>query len=276
MQAETQIPTTPPLSGANAVDRINAALQTITTDFSGSDDPAALAWPFARWADTANGRWKIRNAAGTAWIDLGPLLQEGEDPADGALFASQAWVAKQVATALDPAVLGWLSQPIGVPLPLWDHITGVTLPPTDDPRFRYIVLTADDDYNDGVLTDESVTGSAPLVQATAVIDLEDSPLHGQTIHLINTERRFLRAGGSGVVEADALQNITGAMSTLVLAGSSGTSSGAFSLTGSASGFFTSGASGNARGVQFDSANVARTDTETRPKNVGATYYMRVL
>src|SRR5690606_2518045 len=104
-----------------------------------------------------------------------------------------------------------LAIPIGVPLPIWTHITGVDEPPTDNPAFRFIKLTASDSYNDGVLTSESVSGSAPLINATAVIDYSNSPLHGRTVRLINTERRVLRAGESGLPQDDALQNIVGGL-----------------------------------------------------------------
>src|SRR5690606_23096161 len=88
-------------------------------------------------------------------------------------------------------------------------MSGCPLPPTDNPNFRFIKLTAGDAYNTGVLTAESVTGTAPLVQATAQISLAGSPVNGATVHLINTERSGLRAGDSGTFQQDALQNITG-------------------------------------------------------------------
>ncbi|WP_336235755.1 glycine-rich domain-containing protein [Achromobacter dolens] len=102
MQENSQVSTTPPLSGVDLVDQINTGLQTIATDFSGSDDPAALAWPYARWADTGSGRWRMRNAAGSAWIDLGPLVAEDATPVDGALFASQGWVLARTIPTFAP------------------------------------------------------------------------------------------------------------------------------------------------------------------------------
>lgn len=93
MQEDTQLPTTPPLSGADLVDKINAALQTLGTNFSGADDPASLAWAYATWADTGNMRLKRRNGANSAWVDLGPLLTEMAAKSDisgllpGATFA---------------------------------------------------------------------------------------------------------------------------------------------------------------------------------------------
>jgi hypothetical protein len=99
-------------------------------------------------------------------------------------------------TALIPNLF-WLTQPLGVPIPIFAHLfDGVLdgLPPKDDPRFRYVYLVAGvSSYNDPVLINETVTGSSPEITATAQINDPGSPFHGKTIHLIGTERRFLRA-----------------------------------------------------------------------------------
>jgi len=75
MQAATQLPTAPPLSGADLVTKVNAALQTLGTNFAGPDDPAAIAWAFSTWADTANMLLKRRNAANSAWVVEATLLR---------------------------------------------------------------------------------------------------------------------------------------------------------------------------------------------------------
>src|SRR3546814_480124 len=90
--APIQVSTTSPLPGAQLVNETNAALQALGTNFSGVTDPAANAGPYMVWADTGTGRRRMRNGAGTAWIDLGPLAAEAAEPIDGALMASQAWV----------------------------------------------------------------------------------------------------------------------------------------------------------------------------------------
>ena len=180
--------------------------------------------------------------------------------------------------------LRWQMLPLGMKFTIDTHTTGVPVPPTDNPNYRYIKLTASDSYNTGVLTSESVSGSAPLVQATALISDPSSPMNGQTVQLINTERRVIRAGSSGTVEADAMQRITGDWSRMVSTVPPIRSditiepSGAFGRTA----FSGSGPGGisfsqNGAGLTFDSSGSpgARTADETRPKNIGADYYMRI-
>lgn len=177
----------------------------------------------------------------------------------------------------------WQLLPLGMKFPIDTHTTGVPVPPTDNPNYRYIKLTASDSYNTGVLTSESVSGSAPLVQATAVINDAASPMNGQTVRLINTEGRVIRAGSSGTVLADALQNITGVFDIGV------GNNGGRAIAGSASGAFQinkitqTAYLGNTAfssadytgGVNIDASRVARTANETRAKSLGADYFMRI-
>jgi hypothetical protein len=74
-QEAVQITATPPLPGLQLVQEANKALETIATDFAGSTDPAAMAWPYSTWADTGAGTLKRRNAAGSAWVIEGRLLR---------------------------------------------------------------------------------------------------------------------------------------------------------------------------------------------------------
>lgn len=172
----------------------------------------------------------------------------------------------------------WAMQPIGVPVPLLDNLVGVAAPPTNK-DYRYIKLTASDAYNTGVLTGQSVSGTAPLVVATAVINLAGSPLNGRAVNLINTERRFLRAGNAGSVENDQMQKIVGAFGDLWTNSGNRVGTGAVRASGSPAANNTpSSGGGNNTRFDFDSDNSpgARTGDETRPKNVGVTYYMRIL
>lgn len=156
----------------------------------------------------------------------------------------------------------WALIPIGSPFPLWTHLTGVTAPPTDKANYRYIKLTASDSYNTGVLTGESVSGSAPLVQATATISDSGSVLNGQTVRLINTERRVIRAGSSGTVEADAMEAHTHTYDKVITTGFGPPDNSFIRPNAINTGVATGAASG-------------RTANETRAKNIGVDYYMRI-
>lgn len=158
----------------------------------------------------------------------------------------------------------WALIPIGSPFPLWTHLTGVTAPPTDNANYRYIKLTASDSYNTGVLTGESVSGSAPLVQATAAISDAGSALNGQTVRLINTERRVLRAGSSGTVEADALQGHRHSQSM--------TTGGSIN-TGNDANYIQAISTGDP--ISDGTNGTPRIANETRAKSIGADYYMRI-
>ncbi|WP_262377317.1 MULTISPECIES: hypothetical protein [Pseudomonas] len=173
-----------------------------------------------------------------------------------------AGVAAAIA-AIDP----WAMQQIGVPIAIFDHINGVAIPPTTN-GYRYIKLTASDAYNAGVLTSESVTGTAPLVNATALINLAGSPINGQAVRLINTERRGLRAGSSGVAQDDQFQGHSfGDGSRAMRSAPAGVTDG---------GEFLRLSSGGLLSIMTDGVNgTPRIGNETRSRNVGATYYMRI-
>lgn len=185
------------------------------------------------------------------------------------LVTSQA-LSKIAADALyvSQTNVQWLGTPVGSYIGVSDEIAGVVIPPTNDPSFRYIKCTASDAYNTGVLTSESVTGSAPLVIATAVVSLVGSSFNGLTVNLINTERRVLRAGSSGVVEQDALQ---GHRHQHYTGGSGGAGGGDYLANGSGS---TSG-SGILSPVTDTVNGTPRTANETRGKGIGITYYRRI-
>lgn len=176
----------------------------------------------------------------------------------------------------------WLGTPVGWILQ-GEYLSGAAVPPTDDPRFRYVCLTAGltgpGQYNEGVLTDESVSGSSPNVVATAKISLAGSPFDGYTINLINSEERYLRPGvkgrlqnsaygshsHSGITSTDGSHTHQGAL----LGGSGAT-------VGSASPVSVSPntSSGGSHSHSFTTNNSG--DTETRTKNLGVIAYLRIL
>lgn len=210
-----------------------------------------------------------------------------------ATISSASLTAARTVTLPDRSIaIGdpWEFVPIGVPFGVWSHLAGVDIPPNDNPNYRYIKLTASDSYNTGVLTSESVSGSAPLVQATAVINDAGSPMDGETVRLINTERRVIRAGSSGVTEQDSLHGHThgstgsgtGFPSAAPWIGATGDTGTGPVVTGQ--GLFLNGGQGTTTGRKqimtgppfTDGINGdARTANETRPKNIGADYYMRI-
>ncbi|EKF9581210.1 hypothetical protein ACOJBV_002754 [Vibrio cholerae] len=71
-------------------------------------------------------------------------------------------------------------------IPIGMEVAFDTPPPTDDPRFRFVKLTYNDAYNTGLLTSQTLSGSAPELVSTAVISATQSPINGQTIYLKNT------------------------------------------------------------------------------------------
>jgi hypothetical protein len=168
-------------------------------------------------------------------------------------------------------------------------ITGVEIPPSTTTGVVFVQLTAgltgSGQYNNGKLTSESVSGSAPDVLATAVVSVTGSPINGRTIRHLNTEGRIIRPYvTSGTILSDAIRNITGSFtnrrgqgSVEVITGLS--SSGLFTDLGMAE---VAGAVGivgsaqiSARNIGFDASNSVPTANENRMKMLGVTVYMRV-
>ncbi|GIB54315.1 phage tail protein [Vibrio cholerae] len=71
-------------------------------------------------------------------------------------------------------------------IPIGMEVAFDTPPPTNDPRFRFVKLTYNDAYNTGLLTSQTLSGSAPELVSTAVISAAQSAINGQTIYLKNT------------------------------------------------------------------------------------------
>lgn len=180
----------------------------------------------------------------------------------------------------------WTSQPIGSYVAIRDDWVGVqTAPPNNSPLYRYVKLTASDSYNAGVIINESQTGTAPNIVATGQISLASSKLNGIVINMINTERQFLRAGNSGSWQMS--QNASHAHTGT--AQSSGAHAHdynrAFIATPGAGGLEGGGGRELQQSIQVTSTGGSHTHTltinnsggdESRPRNIGVTYYMRIL
>ena len=195
------------------------------------------------------------NSAAGGWVLMNPIIT--------------------LSTLVSATDLPWLSKPIGEPFPLMTDLSA-TPPANNSSLYRFVELThgltGSGQYNEGVLTSASTSGSAPLVLATAVVSLSGSPLNGQTIRMINTEERFLRAAASpGTVQADAFQghyhDPLSPLTTYVGGRTSGT------IIGSGINFGNVNTTG---APTTDGTNgTPRTANETRPKNIGVKYFLRI-
>lgn len=228
-----------------------------------------------RYSQFPGGLTYVRSESGTVgtWSSWERLDTVSERNSALTNYVTNGALTSALANYALKANLEWISKPICQPFPLWDHMPGCPIPPTDNPNFRFIKLTAGDAYNDGVLINESVTGTGPLVQATAEINLAGSPLNGATVHLINTEIRFLRAGVSGTLQDDAFQGHK--VQTISQYGRTALSG---SQDANGTGLRSPNTwAGPAAGLTDDGTNgTPRTANETRGKNIQATYYMRIM
>ncbi|EHY9846610.1 phage tail protein [Vibrio cholerae] len=97
-------------------------------------------------------------------------------------------------------------------VPVGDEIAFDTQPPADDPRFRFVKLTADDAYNGSLLTNKVISGTAPNLVVKMAVNSARSPIDGQQVSMLNTMGAIHTPGlTSGVIIQDAIRNITGAV-----------------------------------------------------------------
>lgn len=201
---------------------------------------------------------------------LPTLLADGVIP--GSALADGAVSAEKISS--------YAGMPIGMPFPVLDHLSGIEVPSNaGSAKFIKLTqgLTGASQFNEGLLENESSSGSAPLVVATAAISV--GPLAGKTIHLWNTEGRFPKPGtSSGTVANDQMQQITGSVET-VMQPVTGAATGSGAITRTPIGTSNDGGanSRNTYRIDFDSANStnARTGTSTDVKHEQVTYYMRI-
>lgn len=213
-------------------------------------------------------------AAAQAALSASQALSSKNSAHLSELAAANSAAAALVSQGICETLAGdpWALLPIGMPVPV---MAGAAEPPKDK-SYRYIKLTYGDTYNTGAVNMEVISGSAPLVVANCRVAVSGSPIFGNTVYLINTERRSIRPGAAGSLQDDALQNITGAMNGSMSSASVVTPTGAFAKAGTPN--YSSGADVAGRGytdMTFDASRVARTDNETRIRNIGANFYMRV-
>ncbi|ENM3953877.1 phage tail protein [Vibrio cholerae] len=166
----------------------------------------------------------------------------------------------------------FLSVPVGA------EIAFDTPPPTDDPRFRFVKLTADDAYNGSLLNNKTISGTAPNLVVKMTVNSAQSPFNGQQIFMLNTMEATRRpAITSDIVVNDAIRNITASIATghsLGLFGG-GSSTGALreagisqkSLPGSEGAFKT--------GFDFDASRVVPTGPRNEVFAVTEVRYKRI-
>ncbi|WP_306694915.1 phage tail protein, partial [Vibrio sp. A14(2019)] len=96
-------------------------------------------------------------------------------------------------------------------IPIGAEMAFDTPPPTDDPRFRFVKLTADDAYNGSLLNNKVISGTAPNLVVKMTVNSTLSPLNGQQIFMLNTMGAMPTPGLTyGVIIPDAMRNFTGA------------------------------------------------------------------
>lgn len=165
-------------------------------------------------------------------------------------------------------------------IPIGMELAFDTPPPTDDPRFRFVKLTYNDAYNTGLLTSQTLSGSAPELLATAVISSELSPINGQTIDMINTTGAFVRPSTvAGIITSSSnkLHNHTDRNAYGGQPGGNPAAASAF-----AKNFYNPDAylfevppSGVWGGASSGLASTSSGDSESRPYNISRVFYKRI-
>jgi hypothetical protein len=177
----------------------------------------------------------------------------------------------------DALLANFAGIPIGVPFGVWDHLTGVVAPSNTGAQ-RFVKLTAGEDgvggFNENLVSNEVITGTGELVVVTA--DITVGVLTGQTVSLLNSESRYLKAGASsGTVANDQMQhhghNTTtlGGLHYRPLAGTSSTIRDMVQLTSDVATAFT------LNSIVESTGGVPRTGTRTDTKHSQITQYMRI-
>ncbi len=186
----------------------------------------------------------------------------------------------------------WATQPLGVLIAGNSGVDGWQNPPTNK-AYKYIILNAGaSEYHGNMIVNENVSGTWPNVNATGVINCPGSRFHGKTVRLINTERRFLRAGSAGELQQDQLgwhqhggqTNDAGwhghQLPGNVWSNDPNTATGSNYVQPSGSGYYNNNIGNRwTHGDGNHSHSFTTNGTggeETRVKNIGVNYFMRIL
>ncbi len=241
---------------------------------------AAATLSFDPAADLGSG-WHVHVIADGGNVTLDPdasekingsntfVLQDGF--ASDIICTGSAFFTDKALSSLS-TLMKWRSRGIGELYFADTSIVGVDIPPSTTTDTVWIELTSgltgSGGFNENKLTSENVSGSVPLVLASAVINFAGSPMNGQTVRLLNTEGRILRPSTSpGTLQNDASQghrhNWTGAT------GAGG------AQVGSGSGFSITATAVTTDPITDGTNGTPRTANETRMKNIGVKAYMRI-
>lgn len=171
-------------------------------------------------------------------------------------------------------------------IPIGMEVAFDTPPPIDDPRFRFVKLTADDAYNGSLLNNKVISGTTPNLVVKMTVNSALSPINGHQIFMLNTMRAIPTPGVfDGVIIQDAIRNIKGVIRPEITQ-SYGAS--IFS-SNSLSGAFKAGALDNPQrpvttpsqggggwvGAEFDASLVVPTAERNQPFGVARVFYKRV-
>ena len=175
---------------------------------------------------------------------------------------------------------------VGEIFPVALHLGGVA--PSNSGAAKYIELTAGKEgageYNFGLIDNVIISGSAPLTIVTAEVVLENSPLSGQLVHLLNTEQRFIQPGSAGTVNrhhtappVSAFSAASNGSHTHGLSNAQG-SGGPYPQSGASSSFGSDGTprSGVTTSAGAHTHTVSGGDVVTAPKRAEITHFMRIL
>lgn len=205
------------------------------------------------------------------------------DPSSSGDLVNLSYLNSALASINDKLSDPWWQKPVGEPFPLNVGFSGIIEPPKNK-DYRYIALTANQfsagQYNEGVLINQTISGSGVNIIATATVSLTGSPLNGQVVRLINTEGRFIRPSDSpgAVLESQNLSHnhaLTdpGHVHNLLADISTG-SSNVPKIDNQGIGVFTNFPGAITRsttGITLASSG----GDESRPRSVGALFYMRI-
>ncbi|HGE6049842.1 TPA: phage tail protein [Vibrio cholerae] len=160
-------------------------------------------------------------------------------------------------------------------IPIGMEVAFDTPPPTNDPRFRFVKLTADDAYNGSLLNNKAISGTAPNLVVKMTVNSALSPINGQRIEMLNTMEAIPTPGlTSGVIIQDAIRNISGTFGRVLATagglGPSGPFTGVESNTMTFSGSETKLYQGG-----FNASLVVPTAPRNQPFGVSRVYYKRI-